>query len=113
MVTFSKEKGLVEAGGDDGSIRGVHDIWFYIYIAGYFPLVHTTIIRVSHLLRVNWGNTWRKALALLSRDQTSRLKQKNLFDVSKSIFLFVFVLASLGVNVRNFANLRCSLPSKQ
>jgi hypothetical protein len=92
MITYSKEKGLVEAGEDDGSVRGVHDIWFYIYIARYFPLVHATIIRVCHLLKVNWRNFWRNALARFSRDKTPRPKPKSPFDVSKRIFL-----ASSGV----------------
>lgn len=87
MATFSKEKGLLEAGKDDGVIRGVSDMWLYMYMSGFFPLVHTTILRISGLLGVHWGMFWRKAFAALSLNQTAKPKTKNPFAVSKHLLL--------------------------
>jgi hypothetical protein len=85
MMTYSKEKGLVEAGVDDGAIRAVHDIWFYMYIAGYFPLLHKAMVQTSEWLNIEWRMIWRRAIA--RSDQTPRPKPKNPFSVSKSEIL--------------------------
>ena len=60
MITFSKQKGLVEAGKDDGAIRRVHDMWFYMSIAGYFPLLHSVIVRVSRWLNIDLAKSFCK-----------------------------------------------------
>jgi hypothetical protein len=84
MITYSKDKGLVEAGGDDGAIRTMHDIWFYMYIAGYFPLLHSIMVRVSAWLKIEWRMVFRKAVARF--DEKPRPKPKSPFVVSKRRF---------------------------
>ncbi|PMD38159.1 cytochrome P450 [Hyaloscypha variabilis F] len=77
MITYSKEKRLVEAGQDDGVIRAIHDMWFYIIMAGYFPLLHLVIVRVSQWLKLEWQMMFRKAVARF--DRTAKVKPKQPF----------------------------------
>jgi hypothetical protein len=81
MITYSKEKRLVEAGQDDGVIRAIHDMWFYIIMAGYFPFLHLVIVRVSQWLKLEWQMMFRKAVARF--DRTAKVKPKQPFAVSK------------------------------
>jgi hypothetical protein len=81
MITYSKEKRLVEAGQDDGVIRAIHDMWFYIIMAGYFPLLHLIIVQVSQWLKLEWQMMFRKAVARF--DRTVKVKPKQPFAVSK------------------------------
>ena len=85
MITYSKEKGLVEAGQDDGVIRAIHDLWFYIIMAGYFPLVHLFVVRVSQRLKLEWQMVFRKIVAKF--DQTSKTKPKPPFAVRTRRFV--------------------------
>jgi hypothetical protein len=80
MVTFSKEKRLVEAGADDGSIRAMHDIWIYWYLAGFFPRLHKGMTQVSQLLKIDWRMAWRKAVAMF--DTMPKPKPKSPASVS-------------------------------
>jgi hypothetical protein len=63
------------------AIRAIHDMWFYIIMAGYFPLLHLVIVRVSQWLKLEWQMMFRKAVARF--DRTAKVKPKQPFAVSK------------------------------
>jgi hypothetical protein len=48
MATLSKCNELIEAGKDNGSVRGVHNRWKYMHWIGYFPLLHRFITWLFH-----------------------------------------------------------------
>ena len=97
MMTYSKEKGLVEAGQDDGVVRAIHDTWFYIMIAGYFPLLHLAVVRVSERLKLEWQMFFRNLVARF--DKTSKTKPQRPFAVSTRR-----LITSLRLNIRGSAD---------
>ncbi|KAE9368510.1 cytochrome P450 [Stipitochalara longipes BDJ] len=110
MITYSKEKGLVEAGKDDGVIRAIHDMWFYMIFAGYFPLLHLVIVRVSQRLKLEWQMIFRKAVARF--DQTPKPKPKAPFAFAQEAIRDRFARRddpSLGISKIHEADLMAKL----
>ena len=67
MAAFSKPHGLIEAGKDDGMIQYIHDMWNYIHLIGYFPLVHRFLVAMGHY------GTWLSSIkSILPRFVTTR-----------------------------------------
>lgn len=87
MITWSREKGLVEAGKDDGSIRALHDLWHYIYIIGYFPTLHRVVTWCATTLASDWTNFVRgirNRLSILFGNKSIKQEMKDPFEVSLS-----------------------------
>ena len=88
MMTFSKEKGLIELGHDDGSIRGTQDIWYYMHIMGHFLWLHRLHKIVLNLFKIDRSVFYRQLAARLGKNK-SKPQPKHPFTVrSKSDALY-------------------------
>lgn len=87
MLTFSKPKGIVEAGKDDGSVSGVHNAWKYMHLVGFFPWVHRFNTWFLNYVVAGWMSKIKDLpiFVLIKRKDTLDV-QENVFEVSQDAF---------------------------
>ena len=88
MSTFSKPKGILEAGEDDGSVSGVHNAWLYMHLVGFFPWIHRFNAWFLNYIVGGWMSKIKGLpIFILIKRKEAREKQENVFGVSYLRFI--------------------------
>jgi hypothetical protein len=85
MLTFSKPKGIVEAGEDDGSVSRVHNAWKYMHLVGFFPWVHRLNAWFINVVVTGWTNKIKSLpVFIVAKNKGAIEMQENVFGVSSN-----------------------------